>query len=76
MGHQQALSEVVVEQSVVEGTPSYSAHFSYVATTGPLANFWMTPFEGTLPILKLSAFMGAQVCWPLVVRNEFPPCLP
>ncbi|QXQ08766.1 TnsA-like heteromeric transposase endonuclease subunit [Paeniglutamicibacter sp. Y32M11] len=60
MGHQQALSEIAAEQSVVEGTLSYRAQFSYAATTGVLSASWMIPFEDALPIRRLSAFKGQR----------------
>ncbi|MDQ0093271.1 hypothetical protein [Paeniglutamicibacter psychrophenolicus] len=66
MGHQQALSEVAVERSVVEGTLSYRAQFSYATATGLLSDSWMTSFEDALPIRKLSVFKGQRNlagCW-------------
>ncbi|PQZ92208.1 hypothetical protein CQ018_11880 [Arthrobacter sp. MYb227] len=60
MGHQQALSELAVERSVVEGTLSYKAHLSYAIATGLLSDSWVTSFEDSLPNRKLSAFKGQR----------------
>lgn len=45
MGHQQALSEVAVEQSIDKGTLNYRAQFSYATTTGLLSDSWRIPFD-------------------------------
>ncbi len=60
MGRQLAVPEVLGQHSVVEGTLSFRAQFSFAPTTGRLSESWMIPFEECLPIRIIARFKGQR----------------
>lgn len=58
MGRPLVVSEVSAGHSVLAGTLSFRAQFSFAPTTRHLSDAWMVPFENSLPIRRPAAYKG------------------